>query len=133
MHSHAGKRSQRLQELQLSSEQESPDITVKRKHGDSDRLSTALKRPRQEQSPELPDIDTGEVDGAAVAVRGKSPVITSEDQAGSDDVFLSYDAAEGDGDDVTAQVNRFFAELDVDTTKQRRRLLAEGIKVGEAA
>ena len=120
-HSHADK-----QRFQLLFKEESP---VKRKHGDSDSPSTSSKRPRQ-QLAELPDSNTGEADGAAAEVRGKSPAITSE-EVESDDVFLSYDAMEGEGDDVTAQVNRFFAELDVDTTKQRRRILAEGIRVGE--
>ena len=105
---------------------------VKRRQGDSDGPDSSSKRPRREQFPGIPDRSTGEEDGATAGVRGKSPAITSE-EAESDDVFLSYDAMEGEADDVTAQVNRFFAELDVDTTKQRRRILAEGIKVGETA
>ena len=37
--------------------------------------------------------------------------------------------SEGDEDDVEEQVDQFFAELDIDQERQRRRLKSEGIRV----
>lgn len=43
------------------------------------------------------------------------------------------DEDEGDADDVEEQVDKFFAELDIDQDRQRKRIRSAGVKVrGEA-
>ena len=57
--------------------------------------------------------------------RGESPVIMKE--AWSDEE--EEEEEDGEGDDVSVQVNKFFAELDIDQSRQRKRLLTEGVRV----